>query len=104
MRRTIALSGAVSYITARLQTLDRGAPISSWTVAGEVGHSSTDMEDVYGHLGQVRHRAKVVEYRVAQHKRILGGRLKAVCRNVRQTEPVFSERDNRKSLQDNEGL
>ena len=28
-----------TYITARLQTLDRGAPISVWTVAREVGHS-----------------------------------------------------------------
>ena len=37
------------YITARLQTLDRGAPVSPWTVAREVGHSSTDMiEEVYG--------------------------------------------------------
>ncbi len=30
---------------------------------------------VYGHLGQVRHRAKVVEYRVGQHRTKLGDRL-----------------------------
>ena len=71
-----------TYITARLQTLDRGAPVSSWTVAREVGHSSTDMiEETYGHLGQVRHRSDVVEYRAEQHVTILGDRLTAVCRS-----------------------
>ena len=29
---------------------------------------------VYGHLGQARHRADAVEYRVAQHAAQLGGR------------------------------
>src|SRR5439155_11842974 len=53
-----------SYITARLQTLDRGAPVALWTVAREVGHSGPGMiERVYGHLGQVRHRSAGVEYR-----------------------------------------
>ena len=32
------------------------------------------------HLGQVRHRSKVVEYRVSLHKRMLGKRLAAVRR------------------------
>ncbi len=32
-----------TYSTARLQTLDRGAPVSPWTVAREVGHSGTGM-------------------------------------------------------------
>jgi len=42
----------LTYITARLQTLDRGVPVSPWTVAREVGHSGTGMiERVYGHLG-----------------------------------------------------
>ncbi len=69
-----------TYITARLQTLDRGAPISPWTVAREVGHSGTGMiERVYGHLGDVRHRASVVEYRVRQHRRVLRGRLELVA-------------------------
>ena len=36
------------------------------------------MHQVYGHLGTVRHRSKVVEYRVAQHRAKLGDRLKAV--------------------------
>ncbi|HEV2751649.1 MAG TPA: tyrosine-type recombinase/integrase [Gemmatimonadales bacterium] len=73
-----------TYITARLQTLDHGEPVSTWTVAKEVGHRSTDMiEETYGHLGQVRHRSEVVEYRVEQHSAKLGDRLTAlwdVCR------------------------
>ena len=33
-----------------------------------MGHGSTDMIDrVYSHLGTVRHRSEVVEYRVEQH-------------------------------------
>lgn len=40
-----------SYIAGRLQTLDRGAPVSVYTVAREVGHNSTVMiERVYGHI------------------------------------------------------
>ena len=58
----------VTYATARLQTLDRGAPVSPWTVEKELGHGSRDMlEEVYGRLGEVRHRSDVVEYRVEQH-------------------------------------
>jgi hypothetical protein len=33
---------------------------------------------VYGHLGQVRHRAEVVEYRVEQHRAKLEDRLRAL--------------------------
>lgn len=66
-----------TYITARLQTLDRGAPVSTWTVAREVGHTSTRMiEATYGHLGEVRHRAEVVEFRIEQHVAKLGDRAK----------------------------
>jgi integrase len=58
----------VTYATARLQTLDRGAPVSPWTVEKELGHGSREMlEEVYGRLGTVRHRSGVVEYRVEQH-------------------------------------
>jgi len=35
---------------------------------------------VYGHLGQVRHRAEAVEYRVEQHAAKLGARLEALSR------------------------
>jgi integrase len=47
----------------RIQTTDHGQPVSLYTVARELGHSSVTMiERVYGHLMQVRHRSPVVEY------------------------------------------
>ena len=53
----------VTYTAARLQTLDRGEPVSVLTVARELGHTSTAMvERVYSRLGDVRHRAGVVEF------------------------------------------
>jgi len=62
-----------TYCCARLATLDRGAPVSQDTVARELGHSSTDLvQEVYGHLGTVRHRSEEVEYRVEQHQGIWG--------------------------------
>ena len=68
-----------TYCAARLQTLDHGAPVSVWTVARELGHSSTELvERIYGHLGDVRHRAEVVEYRVEHYGRELGDRLAAL--------------------------
>ena len=58
------------YCSARLQTLDGDAPVSPFTVVRELGHSSPAMVNrVYGHLGTVRHRAAVVEFRVEQHQR-----------------------------------
>jgi integrase len=73
-----------TYCSARLQTLDRGAPVSQDTVARELGHSSTDLvQQVYGHLGSgPRHRSEVVEYRVEQHWAILGDRLEALYRRA----------------------
>ena len=57
-----------TYCAARLQTLDRGQPISPWGVAREMGHAGVDLIDQrYGHRGEVRHRSEVVEYRVEQH-------------------------------------
>lgn len=54
-----------TYTSARLQTLDHGAPVSPFTVARELGHGGTRLVDrIYGHLGEVRHRAAAVEYRV----------------------------------------
>jgi hypothetical protein len=56
------------YATARLQTLDNGAPVSTFTVARELGHTSVQLvEGIYGHLGKVRHRSEVVEFRIEQH-------------------------------------
>jgi integrase len=58
----------VTYATARLQSLDRGAPVAHWTVERELGHGSGRMlESVYGRLGEIRHRAETVEYRFDQH-------------------------------------
>ncbi len=61
-----------TYISARIQTTQNGAPVAAFTVAREVGHSSTAMiEKVYGHLGQIQHRSEVVEYRVRQHRKAI---------------------------------
>jgi hypothetical protein len=52
---------------------------STDTVAREMGHGGEAMvRKVYGHLGEVRHRAEAVEYRVAQHVAKLGARLEAL--------------------------
>ena len=68
-----------TYCAARLQTLDHGAPVSVFTVARELGHGGEAMvRKVYGHLGEVRHRSKVVEFRATQYRAKLGGRLAAV--------------------------
>lgn len=68
-----------TYCAARLQTLDNGAPVSIYTVARELGHGSEAMvKRVYGHLGQVRHRSEVVEYRVEQYAAKLKDRLAAL--------------------------
>jgi integrase len=65
-----------TYCAARLQTLDRGQPVSPWTVAREMGHGGRSLVDrVYGHLGDVRHRSEQVEYRVEQHEEALGEQL-----------------------------
>ncbi|CAN5247318.1 hypothetical protein BH18GEM1_BH18GEM1_07600 [soil metagenome] len=69
-----------SYCAARLQTLDRGVPVSPWTVAKELGHGGSRLvERVYGHRGTIRHRAEVVEFRAEQHKDARGDRLKALA-------------------------
>jgi integrase len=61
-----------TYCAARLQTLDRGLPVSEYTVAKELGHGGPDLvRRIYGHLGTVRHRSEMVEYRVGRHVGIL---------------------------------
>jgi hypothetical protein len=63
----------------RLQTLDQGAPVSIYTVGRELGHGWESLVKlVYGHLGAVRHRAEVVEYRLEQHQERLADRLAAL--------------------------
>jgi integrase len=65
-----------SYCSARLQTLDGGAPVSPFTVSRELGHGSQQMvEDVYSHLGTVRQRSEVVEYKIEQRRERLKDRL-----------------------------
>ncbi len=77
-----------TYCAARLQTLDRGQPISAYTVSRELGHSSTDMvQRIYAHLGQVRHRAEVVEFRVDQHFDLLAERVTGLRAGHRPTTP-----------------
>jgi integrase len=58
-----------TYCAARLQTLDGGAPVSPYTVASELGHDGLALVNrVYGHLGRMRHRSEVVEYREKEEK------------------------------------
>jgi integrase len=57
----------VAYASARVQTLDRGEPVSDRTVSYELGHQSKQMLDrVYVRIGKSMHRQRhpVVEYRL----------------------------------------
>jgi len=54
-----------SYVSARIQTLDVGHPVALFTVAREVGHSTTRLiEERYGHLVHVATRSEIVEFRL----------------------------------------
>jgi integrase len=54
-----------TYTASRLQTLDHGAPVSPYTVGRELGHGGDSLvKRIYGHLGTVRVRGDVVEYRL----------------------------------------
>jgi hypothetical protein len=54
----------------KVQTLDNGAPVSLYTVSRELGHGSEEMvKRVYAHLGTIRHRSEVVEFRVSSTSR-----------------------------------
>jgi integrase len=65
-----------TYTAARLQTTDRGEPVSLFTVTRELGHGGDSLvKRVYGHLGTVRHRAEHVEFRVEHHRERLADRL-----------------------------
>ena len=55
-----------TYISARLQTLDKGEPVSVFTVCKEVGHRDPGLiMRVYGHLQRDRKRLPIVEFREA---------------------------------------
>jgi hypothetical protein len=50
--------------------------VSVYTVSRELGHGSEEMvRRVYAHLGTVRHRSEVVEFRIEQHLAALKDRL-----------------------------
>ena len=68
-----------TYCATWLQTLDHGAPASPFTVAREMGDGGDALvRRLYGHLGTVRHRSDVVEYRVEQHREKLREPLRAL--------------------------
>jgi integrase len=63
-RRIRTRTFRTTYCAARLQTLDRGAPVSPETVAAEFGHGSSELvQRVYKRIGRIRHRSEVVEFR-----------------------------------------
>lgn len=65
-----------TFCAAALQLLDKGGPISPWTVAKWMGHGGRSLVDrVYGHLGDVRHRSEVVEFRVENHREQISEKL-----------------------------
>jgi len=65
-----------TFTAAALQLLDRGAPISPYTVGKWLGHGGDALvRKIYGHLGEVRHRSKHLEFRIAQHRAKLKDRL-----------------------------
>lgn len=73
---SVAARSAPKPPPARLQTLDNGAPVSIYTVGKELGHGGEALvKRVYGHLGTVRHRSEVMEYRIEQHKEELRPKL-----------------------------
>lgn len=68
-----------TYCVARLQTLGRGAPVSQFVVGKELGHGGGALvKRVYGHTGEIRHRAELVEHRVEQHIAELTTRMHSV--------------------------
>jgi hypothetical protein len=84
-----------TWTAARLQTLDRGAPVSLYTVSRELGHGSEEMvRRVYAHLGAVRHRSEVVEFRVEQHLEVLKDRLGMVGFGTTKDTTSGEGRDN----------
>lgn len=65
--------------------------VGVYTVARELGHGSTAMVDkVYSHLGTMRQRSEVVEYRVQQHAEAMGKRLEALNVTQNVTRPKDS--------------
>jgi hypothetical protein len=69
-----------TYRAGRLHPLDRGAPISIFSVGRELGHGGDALvKRIYGHLGEMRQRDEVVEYRIEQHEVRLRERLERLA-------------------------
>jgi integrase len=69
-----------SYASARLQSMDNGAPVAVDTVRREMGHGSSALvERVYGHLGQIRQRSEHVEFQVEAYRENLKERLRLIA-------------------------
>lgn len=61
-----------TYCSTCLQTLDRGAPVSVYTVGRELGHGGDALvKRIYGHLGEAPHRSENVEYRIDQQRGVI---------------------------------
>ena len=95
-----------TYCAARLETTDRGAPVSTYIVSRELGHGSEEMvRQVYAHLDTFRHRSEVVEYRVEQHFEQLADRLRRlgfVTPNDTRTADGFENETPHASVSDGE--
>ena len=72
---TSATRGCRRSIAVRLSASSRSA-------ASSVHGGDSLVRRVYGHLGDVRHRAEMVEYRVEQHPNILRGRLDELAQRL----------------------
>ncbi|MGK7313636.1 MAG: tyrosine-type recombinase/integrase [Candidatus Longimicrobiales bacterium M2_2A_002] len=89
-----------SYCAARLQTLDNGAPISTFKVSRELGHKDTSMvEDIYGHVGPGiagAPRKDYVEFLLGNFEDALGDRVeKMQARTEIRNEPKSVNLKNR---------
>lgn len=52
-----------TFCSARLTTLDRGHPVSTFVVGKELGHGGDALvRRIYGHVGTIQSRSEVVEY------------------------------------------
>lgn len=83
-----------TYCAARLQTADRvlkpgrkpddddayeWIPVSTFQVGKELGHGGQSLvQRVYGHLGSVRQRREVVEYRIEEYQDKLAAQLRSI--------------------------
>ena len=82
-----------TYCSARLQTFEwqkvgedehgkpnlEAIPVSPFNVGREMGHGGDSrVKRIYGHLGTVRHRSEHVEFRVDDHREVLGDKVESL--------------------------